>query len=176
MEIKSIKEKLDWAYANLAAYQVALESKPPKYNRNAWAVRAKLYKGLQNGEMKRQSIYKNERSKLTNKSTCSYCGVVAELTLDHLFPKSRGGSDSGDNLVYCCQKCNSSKRDKDYFEWVNEKGMPVLPEIAERYLKNAYAYCEANNLLEAKSLPKNDSMPFSLDSIPDTFRLILDRE
>ena len=171
-EKDTVKKKLDWAYANLAAYRVALENDPPRYDRNAWAVRSRLYKGLQNGSMRKQSIYKNEREKLSGISKCSYCGSGAELTLDHLFPKSRGGSDSGDNLVYCCQKCNSSKHNKDYFEWIAEKSMPTSPEIAERYLKNAYAYCEAHDLLDAANLPEDNYLPFSLESIPDKFQII----
>lgn len=173
-ENATVKERLDWAYANLAAYRVALANDPPRYNRSAWATRAKLYEGLKNDSMKKRSIYTNEREKLSGASKCAYCGSEAKLTLDHLLPKSRGGSDSGDNLVYCCQKCNSSKHNKDYFEWVAEKRMPVLPEIAERYLKNAYAYCEANALLELNTLPTDRTLPFSLESIPDRFQLIPD--
>jgi 5-methylcytosine-specific restriction endonuclease McrA len=32
------------------------------------------------------------------------------LTLDHVLPKSRGGTNEWTNLVTCCSKCN---RDKD---------------------------------------------------------------
>ncbi|MEK7832385.1 MAG: HNH endonuclease signature motif containing protein [Acidobacteriota bacterium] len=47
---------------------------------------------------------------------CEYCGVTetsagAELTLDHFRPKSKGGGDSPDNLVYCCPQCNWYKGD-----------------------------------------------------------------
>src|SRR5688500_14116368 len=47
---------------------------------------------------------------------CGYCGVRegdvgAELTVDHFQPRSRGGTDDADNLVYCCHACNEFKGD-----------------------------------------------------------------
>ena len=44
---------------------------------------------------------------------CCYCGSgVTEdtkLTLDHIKPYSKGGSNEAQNLVTCCHKCNSSR-------------------------------------------------------------------
>jgi hypothetical protein len=42
---------------------------------------------------------------------CWYCGKVA-TTVDHLKPKSLGGTESLDNLVAACKPCNSSKKAK----------------------------------------------------------------
>lgn len=42
---------------------------------------------------------------------CGYCGKSAN-TIDHIFPKSRGGADSWENLVACCLRCNNLKSDK----------------------------------------------------------------
>lgn len=49
---------------------------------------------------------------LRDHNTCQYCGKVfnpAELTLDHVFPRSRGGHSNWDNLVACCKRCNNRK-------------------------------------------------------------------
>jgi hypothetical protein len=48
---------------------------------------------------------------------CGYCGirevdVGAELTVDHFQPRSQGGSDALENLVYCCPACNEFKGDQ----------------------------------------------------------------
>jgi 5-methylcytosine-specific restriction endonuclease McrA len=44
---------------------------------------------------------------------CQYCGAhSAQLTVDHVIPKSRGGSDSWENLVTACVRCNNSKDDR----------------------------------------------------------------
>jgi 5-methylcytosine-specific restriction endonuclease McrA len=47
--------------------------------------------------------------------TCQYCGTQAgagELTLDHVMPRSRGGSGSWENLVAACRRCNNRKGDR----------------------------------------------------------------
>src|SRR5581483_1547087 len=49
---------------------------------------------------------------LRDRNTCQYCGTVlasAELTLDHVVPRSRGGTSTWENLVACCHPCNRKK-------------------------------------------------------------------
>jgi hypothetical protein len=48
--------------------------------------------------------------------TCAYCGAPA-WTMDHVIPRSRGGSDDASNLVPACKKCNSSKGARTPEEW-----------------------------------------------------------
>jgi len=47
-----------------------------------------------------------------DKYECVYCGDKKKLTIDHLMPQSRGGSNDQDNLVLACRHCNSTKHDK----------------------------------------------------------------
>lgn len=44
--------------------------------------------------------------------TCQYCGCSHNLTIDHVFPKSRGGKDTWENLVTACDDCNVKKGDR----------------------------------------------------------------
>jgi 5-methylcytosine-specific restriction endonuclease McrA len=45
--------------------------------------------------------------------TCQYCGHVrGTLTLDHVIPRSRGGTSTWDNIVTCCAPCNRRKGDR----------------------------------------------------------------
>jgi 5-methylcytosine-specific restriction endonuclease McrA len=54
---------------------------------------------------------------------CQYCGgKEAELTLDHVIPKSRGGEESWENLVTACKPCNSKKGNRT----PAEAGMTLL--------------------------------------------------
>jgi 5-methylcytosine-specific restriction endonuclease McrA len=42
---------------------------------------------------------------------CAYCGKRAD-TIDHVVPRSRGGTHSWDNCVAACRACNSRKADR----------------------------------------------------------------
>jgi 5-methylcytosine-specific restriction endonuclease McrA len=46
--------------------------------------------------------------------TCAYCVTRGghDMTVDHVIPRSRGGSSAWENLVTCCSACNSRKRDR----------------------------------------------------------------
>jgi ATP adenylyltransferase len=47
---------------------------------------------------------------------CELCGVSADvraLEVDHIVPRSRGGTDEPDNLQALCYQCNAMKRDRD---------------------------------------------------------------
>ena len=47
---------------------------------------------------------------IRDKHTCQYCGAKSSsMTIDHIIPKERGGSDYWDNLVAACQQCNKKK-------------------------------------------------------------------
>lgn len=62
---------------------------------------------------------------IRDKYTCQFCAKifpVKELTLDHVFPKSRGGSNDPTNLVAACKKCNGRKRDRT----PEEARMPLI--------------------------------------------------
>jgi 5-methylcytosine-specific restriction endonuclease McrA len=42
---------------------------------------------------------------------CAYCGKRAD-TIDHVVPRSRGGTHTWDNCVAACRACNSRKADR----------------------------------------------------------------
>jgi len=67
---------------------------------------------------------------------CVFCGSLADLTTDHLIPRSRGGDDSADNVVLACQPCNASRGEKGIFEWLGLKEKDKLHRlVAGKYLK-----------------------------------------
>ncbi len=44
---------------------------------------------------------------------CQYCGRSdVTLTVDHVLPKARGGTDTWENLVCACVHCNNRKGDR----------------------------------------------------------------
>lgn len=56
----------------------------------------------------RRSIY------LRDRYACQYCGQqrhTADLTFDHVLPRSKGGQTTWENVLTCCVPCNTGKRD-----------------------------------------------------------------
>lgn len=78
----------------------------PKKEKKVHKIRpTKIY---QPGQAKSKRILVYERDNYT----CVSCGETCKslLTLDHIIPKSRGGSNRIHNLQTMCRKCNSAKR------------------------------------------------------------------
>ena len=42
---------------------------------------------------------------------CQYCGETAD-SIDHIFPRSRGGPHTWENVAAACRPCNLRKRDR----------------------------------------------------------------
>ena len=53
---------------------------------------------------------------------CVYCGSKRDLSIDHIIPRSCGGSDDIDNLVTACMTCNRKKNART----PEEAGMKLL--------------------------------------------------
>lgn len=83
--------------------------------------------------------------------TCAYCGRInVAFELDHIWPRSRGGSDSVSNLALSCHDCTIAKGDQTATEY----GHPEVEAQAKRPLRDAavmnatrYALCEALHTL-----------------------------
>lgn len=85
---------------------------------------------------------------------CAYCGAKnVPLQMEHLNPKSRGGSDRIPNLAVACEKCNQKKGNKTAAEF----GFPHLEAQARKPLKDAAAVNSTRwaiyNALKATGLP-----------------------
>ena len=48
---------------------------------------------------------------------CAYCGSSKNLTIDHIVPRSKGGTDFTKNVVCCCHDCNQSKSHTPWEDW-----------------------------------------------------------
>ena len=51
---------------------------------------------------------------IRDENRCQYCAKrfrEAHLTVDHVIPKSKGGTSSWNNVVAACKACNQKKRD-----------------------------------------------------------------
>jgi 5-methylcytosine-specific restriction endonuclease McrA len=56
----------------------------------------------------------NQVAFVLNEGSCGYCQkplTYSEATVDHIIPHARGGSNTFDNVISACSRCNSSKVD-----------------------------------------------------------------
>ncbi len=65
--------------------------------------------------------------------TCQYCGATDKrLEVDHIHPRSKGGSDRVSNLTLACHHCNQAKGNQDIKDFLKGKS-----DLANRILKQA---------------------------------------
>jgi 5-methylcytosine-specific restriction endonuclease McrA len=60
---------------------------------------------------RRQGVLSRRAVFARDDHTCQYCGGAAD-SIDHVFPRSRGGGHDWENLVAACRRCNLAKRDR----------------------------------------------------------------
>ena len=171
----TLGELLHWSYANLAMAHAAVASGSSKYRRLDFMIRARLFKGLRTGSMSIVSMLDDERTKLLS-TGCCYCGKQRPLSLDHMIPSIRGGSDSSDNVVWSCRPCNSSKGGRDMLQWFAQRG-EFPPLLLRRYLKLALAAAEAANAMDVPlgALPELPMLPSEIPTrFPQPGELVLE--
>ena len=69
---------------------------------------------------------------------CSYCRCNRATTLDHIKPKSKGGSSLRSNLLPCCLECNHSKGTLPWLVWFQQQTFynETAKELIEEWISN----------------------------------------
>ena len=69
---------------------------------------------------------------------CAYCRCNRADTLDHLKPKSKGGSSLRSNLIPACRSCNHSKGSMPWLVWFQQQQFynEVAKELIEEWISN----------------------------------------
>ena len=69
---------------------------------------------------------------------CAYCRCNRATTLDHLKPKSKGGSSLRSNLIPACRECNHSKGSQSWLVWFQEQTFynETARELIEEWISN----------------------------------------
>jgi hypothetical protein len=168
VKIATVGELLHWSYANLAMAHAAVSANAQKYGRLQFMIRARLYAGLNRQTMTIGPLVDDERLKMLLPQACCYCASREFLSADHLIPRRKGGADDGDNLVWACRSCNSSKGSRDMLEWLMQRQQFPSLLLLRRYLKLAIAWCREREFME---IPISDApeLPFTLSAIPQVF-------
>ncbi|HKO24605.1 MAG TPA: RNA-guided endonuclease IscB, partial [Chloroflexota bacterium] len=68
----------------------------------------------------------------TWKHRCAYCGVEGvPLNVEHIHPRSRGGSDRVSNLCVACRSCNEAKGSRPVAEFLRDKSDQLARVLAQ---------------------------------------------
>lgn len=169
-KIETVRHLIYYSYANLAMAHMAVGKNHEKYGMLNYMIRAKLFKGLKDGTMNMRTIFDDEKIKLQTGQICNYCGSKENLALDHIFPKTLGGKDDAENLIFACRSCNSSKGKKDLMEWMALRGRFLPLMIIGRYLKLTFNYCNEMGFIDKPIEDlKGLELPFRVDLLPIKF-------
>lgn len=77
--------------------------------------------------------------------TCAYCGRdlrnadARDVTLDHLLPRSAGGSNEATNLITACLRCNSQRGNKAYADYATGGAIDRIEQLRHAPLNAALA-------------------------------------
>lgn len=72
--------------------------------------------------------------------SCAYCGrdlrqaPPAEINLDHLLPRSAGGTNEATNLITSCKSCNSSRQDRPWIDYAVGGAIDRIEQLRNRPL------------------------------------------
>jgi hypothetical protein len=88
------------------------------FNKNYVFIMSRHMK-LKDKQIDISDISKDDEAALLKERECVYRHSKEDLSIDHIIPLKRGGflADISSNNILCCKACNSSKLDKDIFEW-----------------------------------------------------------
>lgn len=100
----------------------------------------------------RKVFYCRDHVYLRDEFSCQYCGSrpsLSDLTLDHVLPKSLGGTTAWENITTSCRDCNNKKGNNPkikpkvtpyaptYYQLqAKQKVLPIRQKIKDVYWKN----------------------------------------
>ena len=93
---------------------------------------------------KRLAIY------LRDGLACAYCGHSvedgAQLTLDHIQPHSKGGTNHESNLVTCCHRCNSARGNRPMKAFASSVAQYLGHKLQAKDIINHIMVCRRRDL------------------------------
>ena len=140
--VKTIREEILYEYAKLISRSVF----NGKINYKFVSDR---FKALRDGRATMSGTNREWQREHELPKECVFCRAIENLQVDHLIPRSRGGPDSADNIVWSCSSCNISRGDQGIFQWLGLKKKDNLHRlVAGKYLKELFELHSMHSTLD----------------------------
>lgn len=144
--VKTIREELYYEYAKLICRSVYGNVKDHR------GFVTDRFKALRNGQITISGTMREWQREQELPMECVFCGTAENLQTDHLIPRSRGGPDTADNVVWTCSRCNQSRNDRGIFAWLGLKEKDHLHRlVAGKYLKELFDLHESRGTLDVNT-------------------------
>ena len=106
---------------------------------------------------------------------CAYCRCNRATTLDHLKPRSKGGSSLRSNLIPACRECNHAKGSQPWLVWFQQQSFynETAKELIEEWISNKRFIEEeldGNEIIDRTTVCFNESEIRSLTDEPPSPR------
>lgn len=71
----------------------------------------------------------------------NWCGIYPNTaSIEHLVPKSQGGTYAFQNIIVVCITCNNVRKNKDYIKWVIHNNFPKKEWLIAKYFAAVQYY------------------------------------
>ena len=103
----------------------------------------KRVKTLKLDKQAKEELFNRFSEMYNNGFKCAYCGKRMELkfqneygwTIDHIFPRAKGGKDEISNLEFVCRACNFLKGEMNPEQYINNLKRLKLRKQKREYFK-----------------------------------------
>ncbi len=111
-----------WAGIDLSPLAIKLVNERIKADRGLWGGANALDAPPKRTDLGKLPNYRTHKHRLygEQEGICAGCDIhfpFKIMEVDHILPKSRGGTDHADNLQLLCSACNRSKGNRTMAEW-----------------------------------------------------------
>lgn len=109
---RALRKQREYRQENKDVTKAWWDAHPHKREEYKQKRRAKI-EGLEHTFTSKQWMEKKQHFN----DKCAYCGKKKKLTQDHFIPLSHRGEYTHNNIIPACGSCNSSKGNRDFFDW-----------------------------------------------------------
>ncbi|MGO8878527.1 MAG: HNH endonuclease [Desulfomonilaceae bacterium] len=102
--VKNIRDEIFYEYSKMISKRV--------YGEFNHGFIGNSVKDFRSGKKTMSGTIREWEAESSSTKECAFCGAVDGLEMDHVIPKSLGGPDDSNNLVWSCGSCNSSRGNK----------------------------------------------------------------